>query len=566
MEDKDRLSAALGRLPQEERPAWIKEANRLARIVEHYAGLRPKRRRHAITGRYEFVSDAFALCQQAACRDPVILKREPHRARPPSPHTLDDWRRAFRRDGLLTFLRCLSSQSTAKSDLRRAKISPAALSWVNSHWRSFDSPRQLYEALGKQAARHGWTIPGEQWLYRKWRVMPAIIQTQHRDGWQAYEARYAPYAPRDFTDLEALQVLCGDHSERDVTVLLKDGSLVRPWLTMWFDLRTGLIWGWHLDLTPSSVTAGLAYADGVENFGAQPPARPEEDFFSYVYTDRGRDYRSHYWDGRVLAVHERAMSLEGGLEFVITERRVGILEELRVKHLTARGYNAKEKPVERIHRDLSTWEQNTFAEYCGRDAKSRPERWHKLYEQHLQSGVVSYISAAAADEESAAGVVGDEGVVGIPSFLRYRRAVFRVIVQMRGEALRVDGEFLQRECEKGGELPHLILCHAHTVVSQFAQAIVCNRFHTVEKRLTRFLLMVHDRAHRDTLHLTHEFLANMLGTSRTDVTEAAGALRDAGLISYRRGAMTILDKAGLRAATCVCYHILLEQYEHFIAP
>ena len=184
----------------------------------------------------------------------------------------------------------------------------------------------------------------------------------------------------------------------------------------------------------------------------------------------------------------------------------------------------------------------------------------------IQNGVVSYISAAAADEESAAGVVGDEGVVGIPSFLRYRRAVFRVIVQMRGEALRVDGEFLQRECEKGGELPHLILCHAHTVVSQFAQAIVCNRFHTVEKRLTRFLLMVHDRAHRDTLHLTHEFLANMLGTSRTDVTEAAGALRDAGLISYRRGAMTILDKAGLRAATCVCYHILLEQYEHFIAP
>lgn len=258
MGDEDRLSAALMRLPQEERPAWITEANRLARLVEQYAGIRPKRRRHPITGRYEFVAEACALCRQAACTDGVILRREPHRARPPSPHTLDDWLRAYRRDGLVTFLRCLPSPPAQKSDRRRAKISPAAVSWLNSHWRGFDSPRQLYEALGKQATAHGWTIPSEQWLYRRWRALPAIVRTQHRDGWQAYEARYAPYAPRDFSDLEALQVLCGDHSERDVTVLLKDGSLARPWLTLWFDLRTGLVWGWHLALTPSSVTAGLA--------------------------------------------------------------------------------------------------------------------------------------------------------------------------------------------------------------------------------------------------------------------------------------------------------------------
>lgn len=80
MEDEDCLSAALGRLPQDEHPAWIEEANRLARIVEQYASLRPKRSRHPLTGRYEFVPDALALCRQAACRDPVILGREPHQA------------------------------------------------------------------------------------------------------------------------------------------------------------------------------------------------------------------------------------------------------------------------------------------------------------------------------------------------------------------------------------------------------------------------------------------------------------------------------------------------------
>ena len=94
----------------------------------------------------------------------------------------------------------------------------------------------------------------------------------------------------------------------------------------------------------------MAYADGVLNFGAQPFARPADDFHSYVYTDRGKDYCSHDWSGKVIAVHERAIDPDAELECHLVERRVGVLEEFGVKRLLARGYNAKEKPVERLQR------------------------------------------------------------------------------------------------------------------------------------------------------------------------------------------------------------------------
>lgn len=383
--ESKKLSSALLRFSPDEQTHQLAEAVRLSGIIARYDAIKVKRKRNTVTGKYEYVQEVLELCREAACKDHIIIVREPHRAAAPSPHTLDGWSRLFRNLGLLAFLRCGKLIKPAKdksTDRRRITFSSEAIEWLNSNWDKFKNARRLREGFIKEAKLRRWNVPSDSWFFRIWRSVPAVVKVLRLEGRRAYESKLAPYLPRDYSDLQALQLLCGDHSERDVTISLPDGTIRRPWVTIWYDLRTGLIWGCHLSLSPSSHTAGLAYADGVRNFGAQPFSRPDDEFFSYIYTDRGRDYRSHNWDGKVLTVHKEAMRPDGGLEALLVQQRVGIVEELGLKHLLTRGKNPKENPVERVHGIISEWERNTFEGYCGRNPSTRPEKWHKLYIQH----------------------------------------------------------------------------------------------------------------------------------------------------------------------------------------
>ncbi|MCP9496259.1 MAG: Mu transposase C-terminal domain-containing protein [Pyrinomonadaceae bacterium MAG19_C2-C3] len=379
---QEQLHTLLLRYPAVEREAFLAEAQRLAMIVESYMSIKPKQQRNSQTGKLEFVTAVRALCLKAACTDAAVLAREPHRAKSPAPHTLDGWARGYAKDGLLVFFRSAPAQVSTKDDRRRAEISSQAMQWINANWRNFRNPSHLHKALIKRARTNKWQIPSQAWTYRLWKTMPEIVRTVHIEGVKAYTSRQAPYVPRDASDVGALQILCGDHSLRDVTVRLPDGSLVRPWLTAWQDIRTGLIWGWTLGLVPSSHSAGLAYANGVRTFGAQPLARSVDDYSSYLYTDQGRDYKSQLWDGKTIAIHKHAMRIEGGLEVLRVQRRVGFCDETHLKHILARGYNGREKPIERTFKDLSDWEQNKFKEFCGRDAKNKPDEWVKRWHQH----------------------------------------------------------------------------------------------------------------------------------------------------------------------------------------
>ncbi|MET0463491.1 MAG: hypothetical protein ABW007_10060, partial [Chitinophagaceae bacterium] len=155
--DQERdLRSSLLRIRPEERAAWLNEAIRVSKIVARYEAIRPKRQLDLETRKYRFVPEVIELCREAACTSPTILSREPHRAHPPAPHTLDGWMRRYQTEGLLFYIPSAPTIEPGKPDGRHAVMSKGAQDWVSAHWRRFKSARHLFNALERSAREKGW--------------------------------------------------------------------------------------------------------------------------------------------------------------------------------------------------------------------------------------------------------------------------------------------------------------------------------------------------------------------------------------------------------------------------
>src|SRR5881396_2043295 len=178
--------------------------------------------------------------------------------------------------------------------------------------------------------------------------------------------------------------------------------------------------------------------------------------------------------------------------------------------------------------------------------------------------IVSLLYVMEDGSSAEIAVTGNEGLVGIALFMGGETTPSRAVVQSAGHGYRLSGAAVKKQFETGGALQHLLLRFTQALITQMTQTAVCNRHHSVDQQLCRWLLLSLDRLASNELAMTQELIANMLGVRREGVTEAAGKLQDAGLIRYRRGRITVLDRPGLESRVCECYQVVKTEFDRLL--
>ena len=190
-------------------------------------------------------------------------------------------------------------------------------------------------------------------------------------------------------------------------------------------------------------------------------------------------------------------------------------------------------------------------------------RLHHVYFPTTSIVSLLYVLENGASAEIA--VVGNEGILGISLFMGGETTPSRAVVQSDGFGYRLKAGLLKREFNRGGPVLHLLLRYTQALITQMTQTAVCNRHHSIEQQLCRWLLLSLDRLSSDSLTMTQELIANMLGVRREGVTEAAGNLQRAGLIRYSRGRIEVLDRPGLENAVCECYAVVKTEVDRLLS-
>lgn len=226
------------------------------------------------------------------------------------------------------------------------------------------------------------------------------------------------------------------------------------------------------------------------------------------------------------------------------------------------------RPVNQLLEYLPGRERDRILEHCETvelyfgDILCEPEQPYK-YVYFPVTAFISLLGMVDSHPPLEVALIGDEGMLGVTLVLKVRDAPLRGMVQGPGSALRLAVPQFRRLLRENPALANMLNRYLFVTTTQLAQTVACTHFHEVDKRLARWLLMTHDRSHADHFHLTHQYLADMLGVQRSAVTIAAGSLQQRNIISYTRGEINVLNRKELEEISCECYEAISEDYARF---